>query len=43
MSSCQQSNALHERYARSGKSEKAKSNFFDNSKIISDNIRFQGA
>ena len=30
-------------YARSGKSEKVKSNFFENSEIISNNIRFQGA
>ncbi|WP_243901653.1 RHS repeat-associated core domain-containing protein [Acinetobacter bereziniae] len=34
--------AQDESYARSGKSEKAKSSFFENSEIISNNIRFQG-
>jgi hypothetical protein len=35
--------AQYESYARSVKSEKAKSSFFENSEIISNNIRFQGA
>jgi RHS repeat-associated protein len=34
--------AQDESYARSGKAEKAKSSFFENSEIISNNIRFQG-
>ena len=34
--------AQDESYARSGKSEKVKSDFFENSEIISNNIRFQG-
>jgi hypothetical protein len=35
--------AQDESYARSGKSEKVKSNFFENSEIISNNIHFRGA
>lgn len=31
-----------ENYARNGKGERAKSNFFKNSEIISNNIHFQG-
>lgn len=34
--------AQDESYARSGETEKAKSNFFENSEIISNNIHFQG-
>ncbi len=34
--------AQDESYARSGNAEKSKSNFFENSEIISNNIRFQG-
>ncbi|CEI52809.1 Rhs family protein [Acinetobacter bereziniae] len=35
--------AQDESYARRYKSEKAKPSFFENSEIISNNIRFQGA